>query len=68
MEWQTKNLALVIAATVPKGEDGQHPLMDFAEGLTLATVEELKILEENERNKEPEAGSYEKLMSLFSQG
>lgn len=58
----------MIAGTVPKEEDGKHPLMEFASELTLDTPEEKKIKEQNEANKEPEVGSYEKLMSLFSQG
>ena len=46
IEWQTKHIARLIAASVPHEGDGAHPLIEYAESISLDTEDEKKALED----------------------
>lgn len=58
LEWQTKALAQMIAATVPVEKKGQKtsPLMDAANSLTLRRTDPLNV---QRAGNEPRPGSFE---------
>ena len=66
--WQTRELALMIASSIPYNGDTTSPAIKYAESISLYTEDEKKAIEANRRPEEEnlQVGGFERFTQFMS--
>jgi hypothetical protein len=67
LAWQTQTISAFVAATVPVAKGKKNALLDSARKISLDGTTEEKATKKASAPKEPQLGSYERLMGMSGQ-